>query len=42
MKTRLIRILVFALLVLGSTTIYADGGEPIPWCPTGCPGQTAP
>lgn len=36
MKTRLICTLVLALLVLGSTTIYADGGEPIPQCPTGC------
>lgn len=36
MKTRLIKMLILALLVLGSTTIYADGTDPIPQCPTGC------
>jgi hypothetical protein len=42
MKTRLIKTLVLALLVLGSITIYADGTSPIPQCPPpGCFVQTA-
>lgn len=37
MKIRLIKMFVFTLLILGSTTIYADG-SPIPQCPGGvCP-----
>jgi hypothetical protein len=36
MRTRLVRIFVFTLLLLASTTIYADGGNPIPWCPISC------
>lgn len=42
MKTRLIRMLVLGMLLLGASTIYADGGgNPIPWCPGGCPGAAA-
>ena len=36
MKTRLVKTVAFALLLLGSMTIYADG-SPIPWCPGVCP-----
>jgi len=39
MKTRLIKALAFALLLLGSITIYADGPDPIPWCPVSCPAK---
>ncbi|HET9282259.1 MAG TPA: hypothetical protein VFR24_09890 [Candidatus Angelobacter sp.] len=39
MKTKVIRMLVLGLL-LGASTIYADGPEIPPYCPGGCPGVT--
>ena len=38
MKTRIAKMFIFDLLLLGATTIYAGGPDPIPWCPGGCPG----
>ncbi|HET9282258.1 MAG TPA: hypothetical protein VFR24_09885 [Candidatus Angelobacter sp.] len=35
MRTKVIRMLVLGMLLLGATMIYADG-SPIPWCPGGC------
>lgn len=35
MKARILRALVFGLVLLGSTTLLADGSQ-IPWCPISC------
>ena len=40
MKIQTLRVLILALLLLGSGTILADT-VPIPWCPGGCQPGTA-
>jgi hypothetical protein len=41
MKTKVIRMLVLGLMLLGATTIYADGPGTIPWCPISCSSSVA-